>query len=371
MSKTVVFHYARPNEDYEGWGLKARVDEADEFVSHDPHHDAFGLVWKVEFEDDVTAFRYRLAYKDTPVTDPDGRNEQVVPLESEDMDLWYPSEFAVEGNARFLNVAPSDGDDILEALRHLRAEVQRLTGAVVQLRTDVDAQRTLTNDLADRLANVEQISIAHTATLQDAQVKATKLAETVDVLVKQSTTPVVKPTHIDPGDLKPLAALARGALEDIAHASSAALDDFTGGVPQADLIAALNRRRSQPLGGDGLVVGDTEELLFAMTSTADRAKQRFSLIFDHPDEWPSLLPVTLEAEIRELGRYYADTVQEISELDETEPDRVRAHERLVERLDAPELDTAINKLRGAGAPGAAPQSSIQQPRSRRGRGHDL
>jgi hypothetical protein len=151
MSRRLVFHYARPERDFDGWDLVAR--DATVGARQDG---PLGVVWHAELPDDATVFTYRLQRPVTKKgtasdqgqyggtteleTDPKGNQDQTVLIEQDHTEVLYPSGFTKGKKAYTLPITPPDVEHqaIRETLNRLIIDVGGVRDGVANVDSKVD-----------------------------------------------------------------------------------------------------------------------------------------------------------------------------------------------------------------------------------------
>jgi hypothetical protein len=286
MSRDLIFHYARPDAQYDGWTLigenGGRVGEQ--------HDGPFGVMWHVEFDEDPTAFSYRLqrdaaeqattsdsttdgsesgSAKGGQQTDPNKRWQELE-LAQDHTEVVYPSGFAKGGRAHTLAVSSPDGEHqaIREKLEQMLGEIAAVRGAITTVDSTVTGLDAKTDDLgvavvavADRLGRVDAktddlgvavVAVADrlgkvdakTDTVHDATVV---IHDEVGRLLGRAGVIIVSPQPHPPGDVEQLVGQALPIVDDVIASLDTARTTYASAVhvPAVPLIASPGDSRGQ------------------------------------------------------------------------------------------------------------------------------
>jgi hypothetical protein len=280
MSRDLIFHYARPDAQYDGWTLigenGGRVGEQ--------HDGPFGVMWHVEFDEDPTAFLYRLqrdaaeqattsdsttngresgSAKGGQQTDPNKRWQELE-LAQDHTEVVYPSGFARGGRAHTLAVTSPDGEHqaIREKLEQMLGEVAAVRGAITTVDSTVTGLDARIDDLGVAVgeglgridAKIDDLGVAvgeglgridaKTDIVHDATVE---IHDEVGRLLGRAGVIILNPQPHPPGDVELLVRQALPIVDDVIASLDTARTTYASAlhVPAVPPIATPGDSRGQ------------------------------------------------------------------------------------------------------------------------------
>jgi hypothetical protein len=262
MSRDLIFHYARPDAQYDGWTLigenGGRVGEQ--------HDGPFGVMWHVEFDEDPTAFLYRLqrdaaeqattsdsttngresgSAKGGQQTDPNKRWQELE-LAQDHTEVVYPSGFARGGRAHTLAVTSPDGEHqaIREKLEQMLGEVAAVRGAITTVDSTVTGLDARIDDLGVAVGEGLGRIDAKTGIVHDATVE---IHDEVGRLLGRAGVIILNPQPHPPGDVELLVRQALPIVDDVIASLDTARTTYASAlhVPAVPPIATPGDSRGQ------------------------------------------------------------------------------------------------------------------------------
>ena len=312
MSRRLVFHYARPDQKYDGWALVA-VNDA---TVGDPQNGPFGVVWHVELPPEAPAFTYQLQRAAAQATDPAGGQDQTIPLELDDTEVLYPSGFTKAKKAFTLAITSPDAqlqvireqvDQVLTDIGTVRGTCQILDGKLAVLDGKTDTVLAAAAGIGDRLSVLD-------GKTDGLGFIAVSIRDDVRLLLSGTSVIVTSPQPQAPADVEQLALQALPVVSEVVTALEAARTTY------ASELHIPPEPQAPPPGDDGgqAVQAIIERLFFAQLAAQAQHDRLDELAGDAAARNAQDL-VALRGQLTSASDRVATELEQVKTLTQTDP----------------------------------------------------